>query len=97
MFTLFASRITGPKQRKHSGPLGQRRRSSNSRQRSSSENVVHRSIIVTGGTPMDAASKKRELSKVPTRKLLASLKLDIRRQMRTSAASASAPKPKKKK
>jgi hypothetical protein len=49
---------------------------------------------------MDAVSKKRELSKVPTRKLLASLKLDIRRQMRTSAASvasASAQKPKKKK
>ena len=43
---------------------------------------------------MDAVSKKRELSKVPTRKLLASLKLDIRRQMQ---ASASAPKPKKKK
>jgi len=43
---------------------------------------------------MDAVSKKRELSKVPTRKLLASLKLDIRRQMR---ASDSAPKRKKKK
>ena len=61
------------------GRLGQRSRSSNSRQRSSSENVVHRSIIVTGSTPMDATSKKQELSKVPTRKLLASLKLDIRR------------------
>jgi hypothetical protein len=43
---------------------------------------------------MDAASKKQELSKVPTRKLLASLKLDIRRQMRDPA---SASKPKKKK
>jgi len=43
---------------------------------------------------MDAMSKKRELSKVPTRKLLASLKLDIRRQMQVSA---SALKPKKKK
>ncbi len=41
---------------------------------------------------MDAVSKKRELSKVPTRKLLASLKLDIRRQMRKVD---SAPKPKK--
>jgi len=50
-------------------------------------------MIVIGSTPVDEKSKQQELKKVPTRKLLASLKLDIRRQMRVSA---SAPKPKKK-
>ena len=30
---------------------------------------------------MDEQSKKRELSKVPTRKLLAAIKLDIRKQI----------------
>lgn len=33
---------------------------------------------------MDAASKKRELSKIPTRKLLASVKREIRRQIQPS-------------
>jgi len=42
---------------------------------------------------METVSKKQALKKVPTRTLLASLKQDIRRQIR---ASASAPKPKKK-
>jgi hypothetical protein len=41
---------------------------------------------------MDEQSKKRELSKVPTRKLMATIKQDIRRQLR---GPASAPKPKK--
>jgi hypothetical protein len=43
---------------------------------------------------MDEQSKKQELSKVPTRRLLAAIKRDIRRQLRTSASPA---KPKKKK
>jgi hypothetical protein len=42
---------------------------------------------------MDEKSKQQELKKVPTRKLLASLKLDIRKQMR---ASSPASKPNKK-
>jgi len=41
---------------------------------------------------MDEQSKKRVLARVPTRKLLAAIKLDIRKQIRTAAA---APKPKK--
>jgi hypothetical protein len=43
---------------------------------------------------MDELSRKRELQKVPTRKLLASLKQSIRRELRPAA---SAGKPKKKK
>ncbi|MFC5861788.1 hypothetical protein ACFPT7_05750 [Acidicapsa dinghuensis] len=42
---------------------------------------------------MNETSKQTELKKVPTRKLLASLKQDIRKQLRPSA---SASKPKKK-
>jgi hypothetical protein len=42
---------------------------------------------------MDAKQKREELKKVPTRKLLASIKRDLRRAVR---ASASAAKPKKK-
>ncbi len=41
---------------------------------------------------MDEKSKQIQIRKVPTRKLLASVKLDIRKAMR---ASASPPKPKK--
>jgi hypothetical protein len=41
---------------------------------------------------MDEQSKKRELSKVPTRKLLATIKQDIRRQL---SGPSAAPKPKK--
>ena len=44
-------------------------------------------------TSMDAKQKREELKKVPTRKLLASIKRDLRGALR---ASASAPKPKKK-
>jgi hypothetical protein len=43
---------------------------------------------------MDPKSKQTEIKKVPMRKLLASVKLDIRR---TVQASASPSKPKKKK
>ena len=43
---------------------------------------------------MDEMSRKRTISKVPMRKLLAAVKQDIRRQIRPSAVSA---KPKKKK
>lgn len=43
---------------------------------------------------MDEQSKQREIKKVPMRKLLASVKLDIRKTM---TASASPPKPNKKK
>jgi hypothetical protein len=50
-------------------------------------------MIVIGSAPVNEKSKQQELKKVPTRKLLASLKLDIRRTMR---ASASASKPKQK-
>ena len=42
---------------------------------------------------MDAKEKRDELKRVPTRKLLASIKRDLRRTLK---ASASAPKPKKK-
>jgi hypothetical protein len=41
---------------------------------------------------MDTVSKKHELSKVPTRKLLALVKREIRRQIQASAKSS---KPKK--
>jgi hypothetical protein len=43
---------------------------------------------------MDAKTKREMLHKVPTRKLLASIKRDIRQQLK---ASASAAKPKKRK
>ena len=43
---------------------------------------------------MDEMSRKRELQRVPTRKLLASVKQDIRKQLKVSA---SAGKPLKKK
>ena len=36
---------------------------------------------------MDEQSKKRELSKVPMRKLMATIKQDIRRQLRVSVSS----------
>jgi hypothetical protein len=42
---------------------------------------------------MDEKQKREQLRRVPTRKLLASIRKDIRRQLR---ASASAAKPKKK-
>jgi hypothetical protein len=42
---------------------------------------------------MNEKEKKESLQRVPTRKLLASIKRDLRKQLR---ASASAPKPKKK-
>jgi len=48
--------------------------------------------MVTGGSSVDEKSKQTELKKVPTRKLLASVKQGIRKQLRVSA---SAPKPKK--
>jgi hypothetical protein len=41
---------------------------------------------------MDEKQKREELKKVPTRKLLASIKRDLRKSLR---ASASASKPKK--
>jgi hypothetical protein len=41
---------------------------------------------------MDAKQKREELKRVPTRKLLASIKQDLRKSLR---ASASAAKPKK--
>ena len=41
---------------------------------------------------MDAKQKREELKRVPTRKLLASIKRDLRKSLR---ASASAAKPKK--
>jgi hypothetical protein len=43
---------------------------------------------------MDEVSRKREIQKVPMRRLLAAVKQDIRRELRPSA---SAGKPKKKK
>jgi hypothetical protein len=43
---------------------------------------------------MDEVSRKRELSKVPTRKLLAAVKRDIRKELQPTA---SAGKPQKKK
>jgi hypothetical protein len=43
---------------------------------------------------MDEASRKRELQKVPTRKLLAAVKQSIRKELQPTA---SARKPKKKK
>jgi hypothetical protein len=43
---------------------------------------------------MDEQSKKRELEKVPMRKLIATIKQDIRRELK---GAASLPKPKKKK
>jgi len=42
---------------------------------------------------MDEKQKKEQLAKIPTRKLLASIKADIRRSVRPSASS----KPKKSK
>ena len=42
---------------------------------------------------MDEKQKREQLKRVPTRKLLASIRKDIRRELR---ASASAAKPKKK-
>lgn len=36
---------------------------------------------------MDEQSKKRELGKVPMRKLMATIKQDIRRQLKTSAST----------
>jgi len=36
--------------------------------------------------PMDEQSKKRELQKVPTRRLLASIKREMRKTMRASDA-----------
>jgi len=42
---------------------------------------------------MDAKQKRQELKKVPTRKLLASIKKDLRRVLHASRA-ASKPKPK---
>jgi hypothetical protein len=57
-----------------------------------SEKVVQRSVLVRGGLPMDEMSRKREIQKVPVRKLLAAVKQGIRRQLK---ASASTPKPKK--
>lgn len=39
---------------------------------------------------MDEMSRKRELQKVPTRKLLAAVKKDIREQLQPSAASGKA-------
>jgi hypothetical protein len=46
-----------------------------------------------GGSPVDEQGKQAELKRVPMRKLLASVKRDIRKQLRPSA---SAGKPKKK-
>src|SRR5437588_10922465 len=73
-------------QRMHSGPLGQRTRSSNSRHRAAVENTWQRSTNVMANAP-----KKQALQRVPMRKLLASVKQDIRRQLRASASA----KPKK--
>jgi hypothetical protein len=41
---------------------------------------------------MDGQSKKTELSKVPMRKLLASVKRDIRRELRPSASAGKSKK-----
>jgi hypothetical protein len=43
--------------------------------------------MVIGGPPMDEMSRKRELKKVPMRKLLAAVKQDIRRTLQPSASS----------
>jgi hypothetical protein len=51
-------------------------------------------MIVIGRPPMDEISQKREIQKLPMRKLLAVVKQDIRR---TIKASASPGKPLKKK
>jgi hypothetical protein len=76
------------------GPSGQRNLSSNSRARSSVENVVQRSMMVIRRPPVDQEGKRIEIKKVPTRKLLASVKLDIRREIK---AASSPSKPLKKK
>jgi hypothetical protein len=44
-------------------------------------------MIVIGEPPMDEISRKRELKKVPMRKLLAAVKQDIRRILKASAPS----------
>jgi hypothetical protein len=44
-------------------------------------------------TPMNDKMKKQQLTQIPTRKLLASIRQDIRRTIR----AASEPKPKKRK
>jgi hypothetical protein len=51
-------------------------------------------MIVTGIPPMDEQSKQREIKKVPTRKLLASVKQDIRKTMKASFSSGKPLKPK---
>jgi hypothetical protein len=51
-------------------------------------------MVITRLLEMDEQSKKRELSKVPMRKLMASIKQDIRRQLKTAVSS---PKPQKSK
>jgi hypothetical protein len=43
---------------------------------------------------MDELSKKRELQKVPTRKLLAAIKQDIRKTVKASASLCKPLKPK---
>jgi hypothetical protein len=42
--------------------------------------------MVIGSSPVDQKSKQAEIKRVPTRKLLASLKLDIRKELRPSAS-----------
>jgi len=42
---------------------------------------------------VDAKEKRDELKRVPTRKLLASIKRDLRRQLRPSASPAKPKKP----
>jgi hypothetical protein len=39
-----------------------------------------------GASPMDEQSKKQELQKVPTRKLLSAIKQDIRKTMKEATA-----------
>src|ERR1700675_1976047 len=83
-FALVSRRTTLPVlQRGHSGLLGQRSRSSSSRHFSSVPNRSTTSGRVIVSTPTEK-EKKEALRRVPTRKLLASIKRDLRRQLQSA-------------
>jgi hypothetical protein len=73
-------------QRGQQTPSGQRSRSSNSRHFSSVENVV----LISGSVMAEPRKPKSPIQRVPTRKLVASIKRDLRRM--TPAESTQKPK-----
>jgi len=53
--------------------------------------------MVIEASPMDEQSKQAEIKRVPTRKLLASIKRDIQQTIQGATAQAETRKPKKRK